>query len=167
MNALALGLLVRKKWLMVIALNFFLLLVFSIHPYTLFFVNTSVSEVEFSFPFAWMHTIAFLVLLSPLSRRSVLWIKDPSTKLMWVGTTILFFIGTFIQHLTGNILFETILGMFLNIIPYAAFPAIWTTIFWLYPIERTILIIASSIVGVIIIRSIRAMGFKNFITIGN
>ena len=163
MNALALGFLIRKKWLFVIVLNFFLLLIFSLHPYTLFFVKIPLGDMTFSLPFAWIHIIAFLVLLSPLSRWAVSWIEGSSTKFIWIGSVILFFIGTFIQHLTGNILFETILGMFLKSIPFEAFPTIWTAIFWIYPIERAILIIITSIIGIILIRSLRATSFKNFI----
>jgi hypothetical protein len=162
MNALSLGLLIRKKWLFVVILNFILLIIFSIHPYTLLFVNIGIGGTGYAMPFAWMHMIAFLLLLSPLSKKAVIWISKSSTKMVWVGSIILFFIGTFIQHLTGNILFESILGMFLRTIPFEAFPPIWTTIFWLYPIERTTLIIISSIAGVFLIRSLIKINFERF-----
>lgn len=160
LNAMALGFLVRKKWIFTSIINLALLLIFYFHPYTLQFVNISISETNLSIPFAWMHILAFLVLLSPLSRKAVLWIKSSDAKLIWIGMLVLSFIGTFIQHLTGSILFETILGQLLNSIPYEAFRTIWTTIFWVYPIERIILIIVSSVIGSILIKSFKATNIK-------
>ena len=159
-NAMALGFLVRRKWLFASIMNFFLLLIFCMHPYTLIFVNIPIGKSGLSLPLMWMHFIAFLILLSPLSRRAISWIKSPTTKFIWIGMFTLSIIGTFIQHLTGNILFETILGQLLGSIPNEAFPTIWTTIFWVYPIERTFLIITSSIIGTLLIKSLRTINLK-------
>jgi hypothetical protein len=63
------------------------------------------------------------------------------------GVAIFAFIGAMIQHLTGNILFEVVLGQVTDSIPAAAYPGIWTGVFLVYPVERLILIIVAILVG--------------------
>jgi hypothetical protein len=55
------------------------------------------------------------------------------------------------QHLTGNLLYETVWGMFLGKAP-EAFKLLWYAIFWIYPIERTFIIIVTAIMGLPILR---------------
>jgi hypothetical protein len=145
--AISVGFLMKRKWLPVVILNAGLLALFFVNPLTSLFVT--IPGTSISIPFAWMHITAFIVLLSPLGRRAAKWVETTSkTKLLAVGLAILTFIGTMMQHLTGNILFEFVFGqMNPPIIPVAAWPAEWTLVVLAYPVERTILIIAAVLVG--------------------
>lgn len=129
----------RSTWALVVVLNAALLMIFSLNPLTSFFV--------FSVPFAWMHIAAFVVLVTPLSFTAAKWLQMVDYRKIAFGVAIFAFIGTMIQHLTGNILFEVVLGQVTSSIPAVAYPGIWTTVFFVYPVERLILIISAVLVG--------------------
>jgi hypothetical protein len=150
------GFLFRRKWLPVILLNAGLLAVFLAHPLTSIFVTIPATNI--SIPFAWMHIVAFVVLLSPLARKAPKWIESvkktewtttAKQKYLTIGLIIFAFIGTMMQHLTGDILFEVVFGQIGNppIISVASWPAQWSLVVLAYPIERTILIVSAVLVG--------------------
>lgn len=146
-GAVALGLLIKRKWAPVVVLNIVLLALFLIHPLTSIFVDIPLGSTSFSFPFAWLHIVAFVVLLSPLRRKAVQWVNKLVAAKIATGLAILVFIGTMIQHLMGNLLYECILGQLLGLIPPEAYPDNWTVIFPLYPIERLALVALAVVVG--------------------
>jgi hypothetical protein len=150
-NVLALGFLVRRKWWPAILLNIALLVAFSAYPLTSLFINVG----SLSVPFAWMHIAAFIVLLSPLGRKAGQWVESLKPALLAAGIAILAFIGTMMQHLMGNILFETILAQPIGYIETAAYPAIWSTILFVYPFERLALIILAVLVGTPLVRVLK------------
>jgi hypothetical protein len=150
------GFLFRRKWLPVILLNAGLLAAFFLHPLTSFFVTIPATSI--TIPFAWMHIVSFIVLLSPLARKAPQWIESvkqtewttpAKQKFLTIGLIIFAFIGTMMQHLTGDILFEVVFGQIGNPppIPVAAWPAQWSLVVLAYPIERTILIASAVLVG--------------------
>lgn len=150
------GFLFRRKWLPVVLLNAGLLVAFLAHPLTSILVTIPATNI--SIPFAWMHIVAFVVLLSPLARKAPQWIesikqKELATvtkqKYLPIGLAILAFIGTMMQHLTGDILFEVVFGQIGNppTIPVEAWPTQWSLVVLAYPIERTILIVSAVLVG--------------------
>lgn len=146
-GAVSLGLLIKRKWALVVVLNLVLLAVFLIHPLTSVFVDISMDSTVFSFPFAWLHIVAFAVLLSPLGRKAVQWVDTLTTEKIATGLAILAFVGTMMQHLMGNLLFESILAQPLGSIPAVAYPGIWTSIFFVYPVERFALVALAVVVG--------------------
>ena len=143
-GAVALGLLVRRRFHLVSLFYSIIILFFLVNPLTLISVNFPYGMV---IPFNWLHFIAFIILISPLSRKALNWITADSSKYLPQGLLILCFIGTMMQHLTGAILFENIFGFLLAEIPADGWPAIWTTIFYLYPIERIMITVIATIIG--------------------
>ena len=167
----SIGFLFRRKWLPVVLLNAGLLAAFFLHPLTSFLVTIPATSI--TIPFAWMHIAAFVVLLTPLARKAPEWIESVKQiktvdKAAWteqssprrmfnsvkgtkyiIGLIIVAFIGTMMQHLTGNLLFEFVFGQVGNppVIPIEAWPAQWSLVVFAYPIERTILIAAAVLVG--------------------
>lgn len=133
------GFLVRGKRTPAVVVNAVLLAAFLLNPLTLLFVA--------SIPFAWMHIAAFAILLSPLSRMAGEWVRTLDLKKISMGIAILCLIGTMTLHLTGNILFEVIQGQLTSSIPAEAYSGIWTAVFFVYPIERIILIVSGVLVG--------------------
>ena len=129
----------RSRWAIVVAINAALLGLFLVNPITQIFIST--------IPFVWLHIVAFIVLLSPLSLMAAKWLQTVDKRKMVFGVAIFAFIGAMIQHLTGNILFETVLAKPIGTIPIAAYPGIWTSVFLVYPIERLILITAATLIG--------------------
>ncbi|MGD0072374.1 MAG: ECF transporter S component [Candidatus Bathyarchaeia archaeon] len=129
----------RSRWAVVVALNAALLAIFLVNPLTSVFV--------FSFPFAWLHIVAFVVLLTPLSFMAAKWIYAINYRKVAAGIAVLSFIGVMMQHLAGSILFEVVLGQLVNLFPANTYPTTWSIVFFLYPVERTFLVISAVLVG--------------------
>lgn len=146
--AVSLGFLVRRKWLPVVILNALLLIGYAINPLTSNFISTPGGTV----PYLWMHIVAFIVLLSPLGRKAGQWIGSAKTSTITGGFVILAFVGTMMQHLTGGILYEVVLGQITHTIQASAYPGFWNFVFYIYPWERLALIIGAVIVGVPVTR---------------
>ena len=154
-GAVSLGLLIKRKWIYAIGLNVVLLAAFLIHPNTSVFVDYSIGSTTITFPFAWLHIVALIVLISPLGRKVAQWVKTNNTTRITIGIAILFFIGTMMQHLMGNLLYETIMAQPLGFIPVEAYPANWLFVFPLYPIERLVLIIFGTIIGTSLLKVLK------------
>jgi len=156
-NAVALGLLVRRKWLIVVALNIVLLVGFLLNPLTSIFISVG----GISFPFVWLHIAAFIVLLSPLGRKAGQWVETLKPTFLAAGISILAFVGTMMQHLTGGILTEVVRNQIYvvlgqpPIVLTASFPITWSIVFFLYPWERLGLIILAVVVGTPLVRALK------------
>jgi len=161
-NAAAVGLLIKRRWLTVIGLYAILLAVFLLHPFTLVLVKVPLFGQDVGIPFHWMHFIAFMALVSPLGGKAVSWVTTTSLTRLALGIAILVFIGTMIQHTVGGILYETILGSYLGVIKPEAFPVNWTIVFYVYPIERTIITIVATIIGTPLVRTLTSSQLLHF-----
>ena len=162
-NVLVVGLLVWRRWVTSAAINVIVLLLFLVNPFTLLIVSVSIPglNVQFYAPFAWMHFLALIMLFSPLSRRAASWVTEPSIARLAPGIIILSLIGTLTQHATGSLLWETVYGAVLGAIKLDAFYAIWKVIFWVYPFERTVIIIVATIIGTALVRALRRAGLAS------
>jgi hypothetical protein len=78
-----------------------------------------------------------------------------------VGFFNMALIGTMMQHLMGNILFENILAQPIGYIERAAYPGIWAGIFFVYPVERFTLVILAVVVGVPLVRVLKTTFFND------
>lgn len=159
-NALTVGLLLRGKRVVATAVYVILLLLFLVNPYTAVFVPVSIPSLNVNsyFFFPWLHLIALLVLVSPLSKKAAQWVNGSSLVNLAPGILILAFIGTFAQHLMGGLLYELILGMFVGKAP-EVFRLFWNVVFWLYPFERAFLVVLATIIGVPLVKALKSSGF--------
>ncbi len=162
-NTVAVGLLVRRKWWPTVLLFVALLIAFLVNPLTSIFIDIGGIAV----PFVWLHIIAFIVLLSPLGRKAGQWVESLKPALLAAGIAISAFIGTMMQHLTGNILYEVVLNQFYIVlgqeplVATAAYPGIWSVTFFIYPLERLILILLAVVVGVPLVRILKRTFFRS------
>lgn len=147
-NTVAIGFLMKRKWAPVVVLNIILLVAFILNPLTSLFIGP--------FPFVWLHIVALLVLISPLGRKAGQWVETLKPKFLTAGLAILAFVGTMMQHLMGNLLYEIILGQILNVFSASDFATtIWPGAFIVYPWERLVLVILSVVVGVPLVRTLK------------
>lgn len=151
-GAVSLGLLMQRRFHHVTILYMILTVVFLVHPLTLLLVTL---PTGMAVPYSWLHLVALAILVSPLSRKAVNWVTSPSRRYLAQGLAVLCFIGTMAQHLTGAIVFENILGTLLGTIKPAAWPGVWTTTFYLYPVERTVIAAIATLVGSALITTLR------------
>jgi hypothetical protein len=147
-NTVAIGFLMKRKWAPVVVLNIILLLAFILNPLTTLFIGPV--------PFFWLHIVALLVLISPLGRKAGQWVETLKPKFLTAGLAILAFVGTMMQHLTGNILTEVVLAQIVGSLSQVTLSTIiWPGAFLLYPWERLVLIVISVIVGVPLVRTLK------------
>jgi hypothetical protein len=147
-NTVAIGFLMKRKWAPVVVLNIILLLAFILNPLTSLFIGP--------FPFVWLHIVALVVLISPLGRKAGQWVETLKPKFLTAGLAILAFVGTMMQHLTGNLLYEVVLGQILNVFSPSDFATtIWPGAFIVYPWERLVLVILSVVVGVPLVKTLK------------
>ncbi len=150
-NCVAMGLLIKRKWIPVVALYAILFGIFIVSPYSLLMVQVGALAI----PFIWLHIIALIVLLSPLRSKAVDNIKKFNIPRLALSLTVLAFIGTMLQHLTGTLLTEFILGAPIGRMVLADFTALWTGIFYLYPFERILMVLITVVIGVPLIIAIK------------
>ena len=157
MGALFIGMIVHGKKVFAFGLFIVGIIIFNLLPYTETLI--SINE-QISLPYNWFHIIAALALISPLINLSMKWIDENSKKTV-IGLFIIAIIGTLFQHIVGGIVFVTTLGIYLQSINPDAFPGIWKTIFFVYPIERLAIALISAIVATPILRSIKPIWSKS------
>ena len=154
-GAVSLGFLVKRRFHDVTAVYVVLLTLFLLSPLTLRIVMLPNGVPA---PFNWLHFAALAILVSPLSRRAVNWVASPSTRHLAQGLTVLCFVGTMAQHLAGGLLFQSVFGFLLDTIRPEAWPGVWTTVFYLYPVERISIVIFATLVGSALITTLRMAG---------
>ncbi|XHH09175.1 MAG: hypothetical protein ACFCUE_00720 [Candidatus Bathyarchaeia archaeon] len=150
-NCIAMGLLIKRKWVPVVALYAVLLGIFLVSPYTLVMVQVG----SLAIPFVWLHIVALIVLLSPLRTKAVDNIRKFNIPRLTLSLAVLVFIGTMLQHLTGNLLFQLILGPPIGNWTISQFATTWTLAFYAYPFERMLMVIIAVIIGVPLIVAIK------------
>jgi hypothetical protein len=107
-------------------------------------------------PYTWLHIVALAVTVSPLARKVPAWIKGGAFQ-QGAAVVFLAFVGTMAQHLAGGLLFEFVVGFVGGLSP-SKFWELWRIIFWLYPVERTIITAISTLIAVPVYRSVRRLG---------
>lgn len=155
-NAVTVGLLMKRKRIPVALLFAALLAAYLLNPLSLVLVKLPLAGSSISIPFNWMHFAALIVLLSPLGFKAASWVRTPKSIHLAKGLAVFALIGTMAQHAAGSLLFEVVLGQYLRVIPASAYPGIWTAIFLLYPVERSILVLLAVAVGTPVVRSLKA-----------
>lgn len=158
MNTLTLGFVIRRRWILSVSLFTGMLVLFLLHPYTPKLLP--VPNTGIVFPFLWLHLLAYAVLLSPLSGKAVAWVTGPSTARMIPAVLLLSVIGTMAQHLAGNLLFASMATTVMGLTP-SALALSWVAIFLVYPIERSLIVGVTTMVGAAVIKALRAAGLPS------
>ena len=145
-NVSIVALVVSKRLRIAQALYLLILLAFVVSPYSLLFGY-------YYIPYTWLHIVALAVMLSPVGAKIPDWlIRKGVRQLEAIG--ILAFFGTMAQHLTGGLLYELTAGYLGGISPQN-FVQFWRIIFWLYPIERILIVAGSTLIATTLYRSLK------------
>jgi hypothetical protein len=155
-NALVLGLLMRRRTPLALALYSALIVLFFVDPSTLHFVSMSFLGRTVSIPFIWLHIITWILLASPLSTKSIEWITGVSEKKRVTAACVLSLIGTTAQHLTGTLLFASMAVPMMGMTP-TALQGTWTAVFYTYPIERLAIILPpATVVTAAVVKTVQS-----------
>ncbi len=159
-NVVAIGFLIRKKWIPAILLNLVLLAIFVVNPLTTRFFDVTFGSSSIAVPFFWLHIVALIVLISPLGYKAGSWVKSLKPVFLTIGVATLAFAGTLMQHLTGNILTEVVSVQFTGVLtPETLTAVVWPAAFVLYPWERIALVVLSIIIGVPLVKALKTTIF--------
>jgi hypothetical protein len=132
-----------------------LIALFFAHPSTLHFVSLSLLGSTVLIPFIWLHIIAWVILVSPMSTKSIGWISGRSEKKRVAAACILSLIGTTAQQLTGTLLYASMAVPLMGMTPEALGVA-WAAVFYAYPIERLAIILpAATVVTAAVVKAIQ------------
>lgn len=156
-NALVLGLMMRKRWLLSGLLYSALLVLFFVHPWTLHFISVPLLNGAIELPFVWLHILAWLLLLSPLGRKSVDWISGRTVSKATAAAFLLTLVGTTAQHLTGTLLFASMAGPLMGITPEKLALG-WAAVFYVYPVERLMVVLAATLITAAVVKATKATG---------
>ncbi|MGQ9640183.1 MAG: hypothetical protein ACUVUB_07055 [Candidatus Bathyarchaeia archaeon] len=152
-NSLMVGLLIRRLRIRASIIYLLLLILFVAHPYTLVMVNIPTpTGLGLPFPFFWLHLAGLIILVTPISSYAVRNLHNPRIGYVALAFSIMSLTGTLAQHLAGNILYASTI---LPLTSESARTSAWTIIFYLYPIERMVILAASAIIGVPTIKALR------------
>jgi len=81
---------------------------------------------------------------------------DTAALVKTVGTkedgAVLTFIGTMAQHVTGSLLTAS---LYSGVIAKQGALAYWSAVFYLYPVERLVIVAASTFIGVAVFKAMR------------
>ena len=118
---------------------------FVINPYTRLFVGSGLDSPPV--PYLWMHMLALLVLISPLTSNLKTKLTSNNYRTTLIAVAALAFTGTMIEHLTGGILFASVVGK--------GALGFWPAIFIAYPVERTVLLVGATLICTPLVRILK------------
>jgi hypothetical protein len=148
-NVAIAGLILSNHRRVALAVYVSVLAAFLASPYSLLFAYSYV-------PYAWLHLVALIILSSPIAPRVSKWLVGDGLRQL-VAVAVLALLGTMAQHLAGSLLSEFTVGLVGGVSP-SSFEQFWRVIFWLYPVERTVLLAMSTLVAVALFRATRRLG---------
>jgi len=137
LNVTLVSLVVRGRRMEATLMFLIMIALFIINPYTSLFVGTDLLSPPI--PYLWMHLAALAVLVSPLTKNLSTRIASHNYASLVRPIAVLAFTGTMIEHLTGGLLYATVVGK-------AALKS-WPVIFLAYPVERIILVVGATLIG--------------------
>ncbi len=121
---------------------------FVINPNTEIFVGSNFPSFPIPFqwlrlpsppiPYLWLHLVALAVLVSPLTRNLRDSFSFGARRQLAKAVFLAAFIGTMIEHVTGGILFASLVGR--------GALGFWPAIFLVYPFERAIIVLGAILI---------------------
>ncbi|MFQ6065430.1 MAG: hypothetical protein ACE5L6_08145 [Candidatus Bathyarchaeia archaeon] len=149
---LASGLLYNRKWQRLTVLYSILLLVFMFYP--------MVGPAWLHPYFVWLQLVGLTILVSPLQLKATRCMrKQTRMREMMLGVGVLSFIATLFGHVVGSMMFEIIYWPTL-IDDLESWSSLWQSLTFLYPVERIIITVTATLIGVPLIKALRIYGFR-------
>jgi len=111
-----------------------------------FYANPIARESIF---YPWLHIIALILALSPVSKLAATYLNSTSLKKIAVGVGFAAFVGTLADQAFGSAL-----GIWIFSLP----PSVWNLIMYVYPIERTVTVAIVTIIGAPVYRRLKMSG---------
>jgi len=107
----------------------------------------------------WFQLIGLAVLISPLQLKAVTLSQHTSARELIFGVAVISFISALFGQIVGSMMFE-MMNWPTHIPKLDSWRFIWQTLTFVYPIERTIITVMVTFIGVPLIRALRAWGYE-------
>lgn len=111
--------------------------------------------------YLWFQLAGLILLASPLTRVAANFTRDNNNLAgLGLGVGLLSLVSTLLGQMAGNLMFE--LTRWPSIYPQIEFwrTAQWQLLTFVYPVERLIITVFATVIGVPVIKAIWASGFK-------
>lgn len=103
-----------------------------------------------SIPFLWMHLISMGVLSGALLYES----RGKLTRLTPVFVGAVTFASTMSGHVAGSIMYENVIFRLDGVIPKDGYQALWTLVFYAYPLERVLYTLLGTITAYSVLQAL-------------
>jgi hypothetical protein len=146
------GLLYSRRWYVLTVAYAVLLLAFAFYP--------TIGPAWLHPYMVWLQLVGLAVLMSPLQLRATKSMrKQTSIQEVILGVGVLSFIATLFGHVVGSLMFEiaywpTLIG------DLGSWKSLWQFLTFVYPLERVIITTIVTLLGVPLIKALRAYGFR-------
>lgn len=107
--------------------------------------------------YVWFHILGLIVLVSQPMLRTVKTTRHSLMLELSLTVGVISFIATLFGHIVGGILFEAIYFPTLSV---DSWRGLWQSLVFIYPLERSIVVIVSVLIGPPLIKALRTYGFK-------
>jgi len=146
------GLLYSRRWYVLTIAYAVLLLAFAFYP--------TIGPAWLHPYMVWLQLVGLAVLVSPLQLRAVKSIrKQTSIQEAILGVGVLSFLATLFGHVAGSLMFEIAYWPAL-IGDVGSWKSLWQFLTFVYPIERAIITMIVTLLGVPLIKALRAYEFR-------
>jgi len=145
------GLLYSHKWRLAAILYSVLLLAFAFYP--------AVGPAWLHPYFLWFQLVGLAVLISPWQSKAVTRSRQTNAKELILGVAVTSLISALFGQIVGSIMFE--LMYWPAVIPeLSSWIPLWQTLTFLYPVERAIITLLVTFIGVPLIKALSAWGYE-------
>jgi hypothetical protein len=109
--------------------------------------------------FIWFQLVGLAVLISPLQSRAVTLSQQTNTRELIFGVGVTAFVSALFGHIVGSMMFEA--NYWPALIPELSnWTLLWQTLTLVYPVERMIITVIVTIIGVPLIKALKAEGYE-------
>ncbi len=165
------GLATRRRGREAVVLYTGLIVLFLSLPLTSVFIKVGNYQV----PYVWFHLLGVAILVSPLGRWAARLVREDWTSLLrqprawqsqFLAMLTLSLAGTLAQHVMGGTVNEIVVGINFHSLPgrrgqFSTWQDFWTLIFYVYPIERTIIALFAALLASSTIVALKASGLTS------
>jgi len=151
--ALCSGLLYNRRWMPSVLLYSTLFFALAFYP--------SIGPAWLYPHYLWFQLVGLIVLASPLRSKAEDSLHKHSSSLeLSFGVGIICFMAALFGQVVGSLMFETMYWP--TMYPQTEFwkVLVWQPATFVYPIERTLIALLATVIGVPLIRALRAYGFE-------
>jgi hypothetical protein len=111
-------------------------------------------------PLMWLQIIGFIVLVSPVQSVAVKNMrKSKSKRSHLLGAFVTFLVSTLAGQIAGSLMFELTLWPLFTV-DVNSVKLVWQATFFLYPIERLVIALASTFIGVALHKALKSANVR-------